>query len=116
MTDHVVLDLGGAFEAVASTPIDTVDLDPEPCHGPLLEDVLSSPFLRFKQVSEHADMTPDLASVATRVFDMEVKARKNSRVGDALFAEEAKALSLDIHSRRCMIERKSVFMRRPLRQ
>ena len=98
MTDPVVLDLGRAFEAVASTPIDKVDLDPEPCHGPLLEDNLSSPFLRFKEVSEHADITPSLLAVAERVAGLEVEARHNIRIGDALFAQEAKEMMLEVKS------------------
>ena len=99
MTDSVVLDLGRAFEAVASTPIDKVDLDPEPCHGPLLEDNLSLPFVRFKEVSEHTNITPHLLAglrVAERVAGLEVESRHNLRIGDAIFAQEAKEMMLEV--------------------
>ena len=76
------------------------------CHGPLPEvdwmgghgTGLLSPLLRYEKSVEHADITPGLASVAKRVFGMEMAARENSRMGDALLAEEAKSLTFDIGS------------------
>ena len=97
--------LDSAFAAVASTSFDDVDLELPQCHGPLIEDeIISSPMLRLKEVVEHADMTPDLLAAAERVAGMEVKARQNARIGDALFAQEAKGVMSEIKS--TLFERK----------
>ena len=59
------------------------------CHGPLLEDeVISSPIARLEAVALHPCLTPTILGVATRVSKMEFDARQNSRMGDAVFAEE----------------------------
>ena len=90
--------LAAAFEAVASTPIDSVELPPWECHGPLLEDSLASPLQRFKKVCEDAGITPGILRVAEHIAGMEVEARHNIRIGDALFAEEAKELMSEVKS------------------
>ena len=69
------------------------------CHGPLLEDeVISSPLARLEAVALHPCLTPTILGVATRVSKMEFDARQNSRMGDAVFAEEAKDMMKDIQA------------------
>ena len=60
--------------------------------------------MRFKVVSEHADITPSLLAVAEQVAGLEVEVRHNIRINDALFAQEAKEMMLEVKS--TLFERK----------
>ena len=55
-----------------------------------IERRLVSPLARFKDVCEDPGVTPGLLAVAERITGMEVEACHNSRIGDALLAQEAK--------------------------
>ena len=65
---------------------------------------LASPLERFHEVAEDVCMTPDLMAAAVRIAGMEVEAQHNARIGDALFAQEAKESMSEVKS--TLFERK----------